>query len=169
MPIHNSVWLTERDGAKCLECIRPETKLVSGKIYRIRWEIVLLFWRMLLRASLSWGMKRLVHPSGKKLSESIRWNSFRNFWPYWLPVLVIWCVSACCWVLLLQKLQFSYRTSVSCVVKRTALLLAEGSEGNSFSVWCCIVLNNVRLEQEALVHALSSCNIMLWLWQMESS
>jgi len=24
-------------------------------------------------------MKRLVHPSGKKLSESIKWNSFRNF------------------------------------------------------------------------------------------
>jgi len=75
-------------------------------------------------------------------------------------VLVIRCVSACCWILLLQKFQFSYRTSVSCVVKGTALLLAEGSEGNSFSVRCCVVLEDVKLEQEAVMRALSSCNIM---------
>lgn len=34
---------------------------------------------MILRALLRRRMKRLVHPSGKKLSESIKWNSFRNF------------------------------------------------------------------------------------------
>ena len=157
MPDQTSVWLTEKDGEKCLECIRPETKLVSGKIYRIRWEIVLLFWRMILRVLLRWRMKRLVHPSGKKLSKSIKWNSSETLWSYWLPVLVVWCVSAGCWILLLQKFQFSYRTSVFCVVRPTALLLAEGKERNGISVCCWIVLKNVKLEQEAVVDALNSC------------
>lgn len=46
------------------------------------------------------------------------------------------------------------------MVKRTALLLAESSEGNSFSVWCCIVLKDVKLEHKAVMYALSYCNIM---------
>jgi hypothetical protein len=44
------------------------------------------------------------------------------------------------------------------VVKRTALLLAESSEGNSFSFFCCIVLKDVKLAQQAVMHALTLSN-----------
>jgi len=54
---------------------------------------------MILRALLRRRMKRLVHPSGKKLSESIKWNSFRNF-------VVLLAASICDMMCLGLKLDF---------------------------------------------------------------
>jgi hypothetical protein len=79
---------------------------------------------MILEVLLRWRMKRLVHPSGKELSKSIKCKSFRNF----VVLLAASPGDMVCFGLFLDCIATELTVFLSdqcffvCVLKRTALL-----------------------------------------------